>query len=258
MLTTGENIFATIAIVLVSIAFLAILNRFWPSEARRRHNDLVGWQVGVVGTTYAVIIGFMLYAVWNDFEAARANVDAEANALVNISRLAEGLPQDQKANVQAIARRYADLMVTREWDVMNRGGKAPLESQALAQSLWQAVIRKESLDAAEATSLDHTIQELTELTRHRRLRELQSEAGLPGILWAVLMAGAVITIASSCLFGTTSFPLHFLQVLALSVLVALSLMAIGDIARPFQGSVHVEPDAFIHARNVLRLQNQPH
>jgi hypothetical protein len=241
---------------MASVSFLTILNWLWPSESRRRHNDLVGWQVGVVGTTYAVIIGFMLYAVWNDFEAATSNVDAEASAVVNLSRLAEGLPQEQRVNVQAIARRYADLMVNREWDAMNKAPKDPLESQALTQSLWKAVIRKQPLDAVEATSLNYTIQELTTLTERRRRRQLQSQTGLPGILWTVLITGAIITIGSSCLFGTRSFPLHLIQVLALSVLVSLSLIAVGDIARPFQGSVHVGSEAFIHAQDVLRSQPQ--
>jgi Protein of unknown function (DUF4239) len=254
LLTTVQSVFLGAAIVMASLSFLIVLNRFWPNEVRRRHNDLVGWQVGVVGTTYAVIIGFMLYAVWNDFEVARANVDAEANALVNISRLAAGLPQDQRENVQTIARRYADVMVNQEWDVMNRASKAPLESQALTRSLWEAVVRKQQLDPVGATILNYTVQELAQLTEHRRLRQLQSQTGLPGILWTVLIVGAVVTITSSCLFGTRSFPLHFLQVLGLSVLVALTLIAVGDIARPFQGSVHVGPEAFVHAQEVLSME----
>ena len=32
---------------------------------RRTYNDIIGWQVSVLGTTYAVILGFMLYTVWS-------------------------------------------------------------------------------------------------------------------------------------------------------------------------------------------------
>ncbi len=67
---------------------------------------------------------------------------------------------------------------------------------------------------------------------------------MPDILWAVLIAGAAITIASCCLFGARSRTLHLLQVLALSSLLALALMAIAQIVRPFQGDVHVEPTGF--------------
>ena len=36
---------------------------------------LMGWQLSVLGTTYAVILGFMLYTVWTDLGVANLNVD---------------------------------------------------------------------------------------------------------------------------------------------------------------------------------------
>lgn len=255
MLTTVESVFVVIAIVAGSLAFLLVLNWLWPTDDRRQHNDIVGWQVSVVGMTYAVIIGFMLYAVWNNFQVAEANADAEANALVDVSRLAEGLPESQREAVQSLASRYADAMVTDEWPAMSRRSLTG-EGQKLTQALWTAVIRPEELTGAQQTSLDHTISELTALTEHRRLRELESKTGLPGVLWWVLRAGAIITISSACLFGTKSFPLHLVQVLGLSVLLAMSLVSIAEIDRPFQGSVHVSPEAFIRAQQVLQMRTK--
>ncbi len=52
---------------LVSLAFTLWLNRMWPCEKRPNQNDLIGWQLSILGTTYAVILGFMLYAVWSEF-----------------------------------------------------------------------------------------------------------------------------------------------------------------------------------------------
>jgi len=43
-------------------SFMAAVNYYWPPEQRRAHNDLIGWQLSVLGTTYAVIIGF--YALY--------------------------------------------------------------------------------------------------------------------------------------------------------------------------------------------------
>src|ERR1700685_2523454 len=67
-----------------SIAFMLAIDRLWPWEKRHVHNDLIGWHLSVLGTTYAVILGFMLYAVWTNFGAADLNVDLEANALRNV------------------------------------------------------------------------------------------------------------------------------------------------------------------------------
>jgi hypothetical protein len=45
--------------VIVAMLCDAALNRIWPWEKRRPYNELIGGQLGVLGTTYAVILGFM-------------------------------------------------------------------------------------------------------------------------------------------------------------------------------------------------------
>jgi hypothetical protein len=45
--------------------------------------------------------------------------------------------------------------------------------------------------------------------------------------------------------------LHFVLIISLSLLVSLALVAIGDIDRPFQGSVHVTATAFQQAEDTM-------
>ena len=85
---------------------------------------------------------------------------------------------------------------------------------------------------------------LKSLTEHRRIRILQSRESLPGILWLVLIAGGVITVAAACFFGVPNFRFHLLQVIVLSFLIALVLVAIADIDRPYQGDVKVSPAGY--------------
>ena len=75
---------------------------------------------------------------------------------------------------------------------------------------------------------------------------------LPGILWAVLLFGSVLTVLYACLFGAENLKLHAIQVAGLSLLIALSLAAIADLSRPYQGAAHVEPYGFLRAQETLR------
>src|SRR5271156_6311359 len=104
MLDTSQNVVIVIVSVACSLAFMAAVNYYWPAEQRRIHNDLIGWQLSILGTTYAVIIGFMLYTVWINFGAAELNADAEANSLVNLYRLADGLTPTEGARLKTLAR----------------------------------------------------------------------------------------------------------------------------------------------------------
>jgi hypothetical protein len=67
----------------------------------------------------------------------------------------------------------------------------------------------------------------------------------------VLLLGGIITTLSSCLFGTDNFKLHCVQVFSLTLLLSLALVAIADIDRPYQGSVHVSPKSFERARTTF-------
>jgi hypothetical protein len=247
VLTTFQDAVLVILSIAVALGFLWFLPRFWPAGPRRDHNDIIGWQVSVLGTTYAVIVGFMLYAVWTTLQSAEINADGEANCLVSVFRLADGLPAEQRIQVHKLARQYADAVIDEEWPAMLKGGLYP-SGHGVIQDLWTTVLQARPATFSEQTSMNMTLSEISSMTEHRRMRELQSQTQLPGILWMVLILGGIITTLSSCLFGTDNFILHCVQVFSLTLLLSLALVAIADIDRPFQGAVHVTPIGFERAR----------
>jgi hypothetical protein len=120
MLNTGQNYLIVVLVVAASLLFMWGLNRVWPWDKRHAHNDVIGWQLSILGTTYAVILGFMLFTVWTDFGAAEVNADNEANSLANLYRLAEGLPDQQRGQIEMLARFYADTVVNKDWRPISR------------------------------------------------------------------------------------------------------------------------------------------
>jgi hypothetical protein len=248
MLSTSQDVVIVILIVICSLLFKMVIDRLWTREHRKTHNDLIGWQLSILGTTYAVIVGFMLYAVWNNFGLAEVNADTEANALVNVYRLADGLPAEQRQQVKDAARAYVDAVLEKDWPEMAHGYEGTLASHDADRKIWQILMSVKAATPAELTAEDHALSELSSLAEHRRLRQLQSVSRLPGVLWFVLIAGGALTIMSSCMFGAESTWLHGLQVFAFSLLVALALVAIADIDRPYQGSVHVADTPFRRAK----------
>lgn len=253
MLSEWQDVLLIIAAVLCSLLMMFALNALWPRERRKAHNDLIGWQLTVLGTTYAVIVGFMLYTVWTNFEAANENAEAEANAVVNIHRLAEGIPVEQREKLRTLAVAYADAVVNREWAEMERG-KVGTESNQISRQMWHTLMSIQSPSWTEITAEDHALYELSTLTEHRQIRQLQTTSKLPGILWCVLLIGGVLTVFSACMFGMESTLMHGIQVFSFSLLVSLALVAIGDIDRPFQGTVHVSDSPFRRAQANMQAQ----
>ena len=243
MQTISQNVLVVTAAVVAALLFMWGLNRFWPPETRRNYNDLVGWELSVLGTTHAVVVGFMLYAVWTSYGEAELNVDHEANAVANLYRLAEEFPEPQQSELKNQARAYAATVVNREWPEMAHNAE-PKQSTAISSEMWQTLKSVRTASSVEQMAKDHALSELSQLAQYRLTRLSQNTKRLPNVLWCVLLVGGALTIISTCTFGVQEKKLQALQVFAFSLLVSLSLVAIADVHRPFQGLVHVHDYAF--------------
>jgi hypothetical protein len=247
MLDLTGNIAVLIVTMSCFTLFLILLNRVWPHELRTAHNELIGWQLGILGTTYAVILGFMLYTVWTDFGDATLNADLEANALRNVYRLAEGLPEPQRLLLEEQTRAYAEAIISHDFPEMSLG-QMPKESHIINRDMWKTLMSVKAATPSELTAEDHALTELSSLTEHRRTRLLQSDYHLPTIFWAILLVGGVVTIFSASLFGSANRALHAIQVFCFTLLITLVLLAIADVNLPFRGSVHVSVVPFQRAQ----------
>jgi hypothetical protein len=262
LLSAGQNIYIVVLWITLSITCLVMLNTFWEPSRRSVHNDVIGWQIAILGTIYAVMIGFMLYAVWGNYQTAETNANNEANDLVNMYRSADGLAQVSRDQIQQNARNYVQSVITQEWPQMDRDSTGTSGNHYMGQpyvmGMWHSVAGAPANNLAEQANLRQVMIELSSMTEHRRVRLLESRTGMPGILWGVLVVGGMITIGSSCLIGSENVLLHFVLIIALSLLIALALVAIADIDRPYQGSIHVDPTAFQRAQeSILRPTPAP-
>ena len=251
MLSFLEDVFILVFTMAGSLLFVAVLNRVWPREQRRAHNDLIGWQLGILGTTYAVILGFMLFSVWTTFGEANLNVDLEANALRNIYRLAEGLPQQQRAELEAETRAYADAVIQHDWPTMAHS-QIPEASHEINEKMWRTLMSVKTASPSELMAEDHALSELSALTEHRRTRLIQSTFRLPLIFWAVLLIGGAVTVFSASMFGSENSVLHAIQVFSFTLLITLVLLAIADVNLPFRGWVHISDYPFVRAQENMK------
>jgi hypothetical protein len=254
MLSVWQSVCIILGTVVLSLVFLAVLRRVWPVTRRTEHNDIIGWQISVLGTTYAVILAFMLWNVWNNFQTARINAEMEANFLVDLYRIAGGLEPAQGKPIRALCREYAAVTVNEEWPAMAQE-KLSAHSFSITQQMWEVLLQAHSdagvTDVLQQSKYEQAFSTLSQMSEHRRLRQLESRMKLPGILWAVLVVGGIVVIGSACLFGCQNFTLHFVLVFVLSLLLSLVLVSVAEIDRPFQGPVHVQAEAFEFAQQTF-------
>ena len=250
MLSLAQDALIVIATLGAALLFMVLLNRLWSGEKRSVNNDLIGWQLTIIGTTYAVILGFMLYTVWTAYGEAQVNVDLEANALRDLYRTADALPEPQRTQLKLDARAYVGAVIDNDWPEM-ADGKIPEGSHLVNEAMWKTAMTIKPGSPTEVIYTNHLLDQLTTLTEHRRTRMLQAVYKLPPIFWAVLIIGGIVTVLSAATFGARNIALHTFQVTSFTLLVTLVLLAISDVNLPFQGWIHIDDYAFIRARTYM-------
>ena len=88
------------------------------------------------------------------------------------------------------------------------------------------------------------LDRISRLGDARRMRIVAAKEGLPGVLWAVLVFGAVVAVGFTYLFGLRNTWAHRLMVMSLTAVIVLVLFTIGVMNHPFSGGASLGPDAF--------------
>ena len=100
-------------------------------------------------------------------------------------------------------------------------------------------------DDREALLMQEILGQLDNLGTARRERIAKSAGVVPGVLWPVLIGGAIITIGFTFFFGTKNLSAQTLMTGALSLLIFAGLFVIVTVNRPFSGSIMVHPEALV-------------
>jgi hypothetical protein len=232
--------------VLMAVVGLLLVQRLVPPERREEHNDVAGFIYAVLGVAYAVVLAFMLIAVWQDYNTAQTNVESEANELAGVYFLASRLPESERTHVQDLARMYARVVVEQEWPMMEQGQTSPRADSLLRQLRFE-LLEFDPHTRGEQVLYERGLTDLHNAVDARSSRLLQVREGIPNLLWVVLVVGGVITVSFTYLFGLKSNVAHALMVAALTLLICAILFTIGEFDYPFSGVVEIRPEAFREA-----------
>jgi hypothetical protein len=230
---------------------LELVQRLVPVSSRQRHNDVAGFIYAALGVIYAVLIALVVIAVWEEYDAASATVEQEANALAEIFWLGHRFPEPEGSHIQELARSYAQDVIDEEWPLMEQG-QTPLMTQTQGTPAgWTLIddIRANLQEFQPRTPADEQLyaeglDQVQRLADARRMRLVAAEEGIPGVLWAVLIFGGVAAVGFTYLFGLANTWAHRLMVVTLSAVIGLVLFTIGAMEHPFSGGARIGTEAF--------------
>ena len=234
----------TLAAVLVACALHAIVQRIVKHETLAPHNEVAGVVLTVIGTLYAVILGFVVVVVWQGFTTASDVVASEANALANVYRLARGVSEPAGSTIRRNISDYAQAVLTKEWPRMVSTGESDRQTGAIAREIANEVVALKPTTSAQTNLHAAMLAALGQFLDDRRSRLTYLEPRIPGILWGVLIFGGVVLLAITFLIGLENRLVQLIMTGALAAMIAISLVTIFDLQLPLEGANHLNPTAW--------------
>jgi hypothetical protein len=228
----------------IALVGLLIVRRAVPHHVLRVHNDVAGFVYATIAVTYAVLLAFMTISVWERFDEANVNAEREANALADLYRLSGWFSESNQAAVRAALLDFASSAVDHEWPAMEEQAAPHPETSARLQAVWDLYVSIADTSDGEGAAYDDSLEQLQELGNHRRERILQSNSGMPGVMWVAIVLGGALTVAFAYGFGVERGLTHAVMIGVLAASVGLLLFLVWSLNHPFGGNVAIDPDGY--------------
>ena len=232
-----------------SIVGLMLARELIDVEAIAASSNDLGNYLQTVGGIYAVLLAFVVYVVWGQFNDARGYLDREATALVDLHRTASALPTTTRRAIQSGLRDYVDAVLRDEWPAMAHGDEATIDRIAeLLEHVWLAIHACRPCNECQHTVYGEVLSRFNQLTDLRTSRLTAARARIPLAMTILLYTGAVLTVGSVYLLAFDKIWLHALVTAALAGAIAHILFLIRDLDDAFAGDWQVAKTPFERAR----------
>lgn len=255
-----DSYFAGFLLVLaanvLAIGGLMISRRILRKRDMISTHEVGGFLLSVVGTMYAVILGLVVVDSMSKFQLGRQTTEQEANGLANVVLLANHLPAETRERIHTEAVAYADLVMHKEWPMLDDGEHSP-EAQAAALRLIEAVTRFEPKTPREQSSYEVALSAVGDFWNARRYRVVTAANGIPGLEWFVLIAGGFITVTFTYFFKLEHLRIQVVMTSLVATIIALNLYMVLMFGYPFSGDVKVGCQSFNVAELIISHHNLP-
>lgn len=135
------------------------------------------------------------------------------------------------------------MVVNLSWPAQRRGLLPDSETIVLNQ-FQKRLLHQKGLTNEQIVVYSETIRAYNSLIDLRRQRQEALKGGVPGVLWLVVLLGAMATIGFSYFFVVTSYRLHALLTGVLAGMIGLLVFLLVVLDHPYWGEISVSSEPY--------------
>jgi hypothetical protein len=226
------------------VGLLLVRRHVLPSlRAGEGESEFTGAMLHSVMVVYGLAVALIAVTVFETYADTRKVVTGEATALNALYRDVSSYPEVIRHSLQKELRDYTDQIINQAWP-LQRQGHVPSAGIEYMTRFQAALDTFEPATDGQKILHGETLRAYNVLIEARRQRLDAVGTGLPGVMWAVVLVGAVIGLSASFFFRVADARLHAIEVGLLSLFVGLLIFMIVALDRPFRGDLGVNADPY--------------
>jgi len=192
---------------------------------------------------YGLVAALTAVSVWTRHSQVADTVSSEATAIAILWRDLGGYPDRERDSLQEVLRGYTSQIIEEAWPEQ-RQGRVPRMGVEWLDRFQAQLFPFEPATESQKIVHSQTLSVYNHLVDARRARLDAVNTELPGVMWFVLLPGAM-----GCLFLSLFFPIEDVRfqatlIAGLAGFVAMVLFVIVSLDRPFQGPMAVSADSY--------------
>jgi membrane protein YdbS with pleckstrin-like domain len=243
LIITGPAIVGSLC--LFAIGGMLLVRRHVLPRLRIQHEDahFSGAMVHSVMVFYGLALALIAVNVFETYSDVSKVISQEATALATLYRDVSAYPEPKRSQLQKELRDYVDYVIHEAWPLQQRG-QVPSGGVQRINSFQGILVTFEPATHGQESLHAETLRAYNNMIQARRLRLDSVGTGLPGVMWIVVLVGAVISLGTSFFFKVDDVRLHGILVTLLAMFIGLVIFMTFALDRPFRGDLGVRPEPY--------------
>ncbi|KPI12122.1 Protein of unknown function DUF4239 [Actinobacteria bacterium OK074] len=233
------------SVVLVVIIALVRQRTAGDTEDPSETPDVIEYMTMMIGVVYAIVLGLAIAGVWEARSGAQDHVQAEAQALHEISERVRTYPPAVRDQVRADVDTYVSYVVKTEWKTMQDHARVTARGGALLERVRHDVTDYEPKTDFEAQQYQPLLDQMAAADAARQARADSTGATMPGVVWFGLIIGAVVTVAMVFVLQIRRTARELILAGLFSALIAFLLFLIWDFDAPYSRGISASAEPFL-------------
>jgi hypothetical protein len=192
---------------------------------------------------YGLVAALTAVSVWTKHSQVSDAVSSEATAIAILWRDLGGYPQPERDSMRAVLRGYTEQIIREAWPEQ-RQGRVPRMGLEWLDRIQAQLFPFEPVTESQKILHAQTLHAYNGLVEARRARLDAVNTGLPGVMWFVLLPGAMGCLLLSLFFPIADVRFQAVLMSGLAGFVAMVLFVIISLDRPFQGAMAISADSY--------------